>query len=329
MKISSLFKSLFLSFMHLSMGIVEETGGGTDRGDDFQPTGDDTKQTDATELKNPLEDEAEKAADGTGSDDAADDATKAEEDKTNKNIPLARHKDILSKKVAEIDRLNAELARTRGVEQSKQETERFAESETKIESLEKEYNKLLADGEIEKASAKMTEIRRMEREVTEYRTAKQAELAQAQAVETVRYQTTLERVEAAFPVLNEDHEDYDEEVVGEVAALMKSFRATGDSASAALQRAVKYVLRPETKKQESATETKVRVDSKAVEKTRREQAIERNVDAAKRTPANTAKAGTDNTDGGVLTADKVMKMSQAAFAKLDEKELERLRGDTL
>ena len=330
MKTSSLFKSMFLAFMTLNAGIVDDSGGGaTDRGDDFAPTDDAGDQTKTeVDLKNPM-DEGK-----TGDTKAAgDETTKTDEenadDKDKKNIPLSRHKDILAKKVAEIDRLNTELARTRGVEQTKQDTERFAEVETRIEALETEYNKLLADGEIEKATAKMTEIRRMEREVSEHRTMAQAELTQARAVETVRYQTTLERLEQAFPQMNEDSEEYDEELVKEIASLATSFRTTGDSASAALQRAVKYVIRPETKKQETATETKARVDPKDVEKARREQARERNLDAAKRTPPNTSKTGIDNDDGGVLTADKVMKMSQDAFAKLDEKELERLRGDDI
>ena len=55
-----------------------------------------------------------------------------------------------------------------------------------------------------------------------------------------------------------------------------------------------------------------------------------NLDAARRTPPATHRAGAGNdAAGGALTAKAVMAMSEDDFAKLSEKDLARLRGDIL
>ena len=63
---------------------------------------------------------------------------------------------------------------------------------------------------------------------------------------------------------------------------------------------------------------------------RRSEAVKRNLDAARRTPPATHRAGAGNdAAGGALTAKAVMDMDEDEFAKLSDKDLARLRGDTL
>src|SRR5574337_574014 len=71
----------------------------------------------------------------------------------------------------------------------------ITEAENKILGLEKEYAKLLADGKPDEAAAKMAEIRRLDRSVVEAKTRMETEVATARAVEQVRYDTAVERVE--------------------------------------------------------------------------------------------------------------------------------------
>ena len=129
--------------------------------------------------------------------------------------------------------------------------------------------------------------------------------------------------------MNPDHDDYDVDKVTEILDLKSAFEAKGLTASAALQKAVKYVLPAETSKQETATEVTPNASKEDVAKVRKQEALKRNIDAAKRTPASTAKVGTNNEDGGELTAEKAMKMTQTEFAKLDENTLAKMRGDIL
>ena len=76
--------------------------------------------------------------------------------------------------------------------------------------------------------------------------------------------------------------------------------------------------------------SRARVDESEIAAKRRGEAVKRNLDAAGRTPPATHRTGAGNdTAGGALTAKAVMAMDEDEFAKLSEKDLARLRGDTL
>lgn len=326
LKFSNLLKYLLAPFFVFAA----DADGGGGAADDYG----NTLAGDAPEIevKDPLADplKSEVAEELTETEEELDGG--AAEDKAGKKdsrIPLARHKAMMDKGRAERDALAAQLAAYQKGTQIAQTNEAIDATETKLVAMEGEYNKLLADGEIEKASAKMTEIRRLERTVGEQKSAMAAQASEARAVERVRYDTVVERLEAAYPALNQDSDDFDQEKTTEVLSLKRAFEKDDMTPSAALQKAVKYVFGAEGGKQEKATEVTPNVAKEDVAKLRKQEAIKRNIDAANKTPANLAKAGTNNEDGGELTADKAMKMNQEEFAKLDEKTLARLRGDDL
>jgi len=245
-------------------------------------------------------------------------------------IPLARHEQILNRTRAERDALAAQVAQYQKGTVVADTNKVIAETETQLLALEGEYNKLLVDGEVEKATTKMREIRQLERSINEQKNTLVSAAAEARAIERVRYDTTVERIEAAYPIMNPDHEDFDQAKVAEVIELKTAFQAQGATPAAALQKAVKYVLGAETTKEKGAVEVKAKVETKDVAAERKAAALKKNVDAAAKTPANLAAAGLNSDElGGTLTAERAMKMSQKDFAALDEKSLAKLRGDEL
>lgn len=260
---------------------------------------------------------------------------KGEKDKKkDTRIPLARHKEMLDKARAEREALAAENARLKAEGQQSKVAETLDATEARLLAMEAEYSKLLADGEIDKATAKMAEIRRLERTIGETKADARAYEAEARAVERVRYDTVVERVEAAYPALNPDADEFDKDVVAEVLDLKGAFEAKGATPAAALQKAVKYVLGAATTAEKVATEVTPRADkeagAEAAAAARKAEAVKRNLAAAKATPASTTKVGVNSDEkGGVLSSETAMKMSQAEFAKLDEKTLARMRGDEL
>lgn len=328
-------------------------GGAVDRGDDWTPTGSDAEhRADSDEMA--AEDEAvtdveaatkrakerdDKAAKSDKAEAAdADEETEAEEEaaaedkpkKKDGRIPLSRHKEILEKERATRATLEAQLKQFQQGGKVADLNADITAAETEIVKLEGEYAKLLTDGETEKAVAVMSKIRTLERNMTDAKADMKTQAAVSLAVENTRYGVALERIEAAFPQLNPDHDDYDEDLMTDVADLKVTYQRRGMTPTDALQKAVKKLVGTETPKQEAATEVKPQVATKDVAAERKKAAVEKALDASKKTPPSTKDVGFDSDKaGGTISAKDVLKMSYKDFSALPEETLARMRGDVL
>ncbi len=331
----------------LSPGIVGGEGGGpVDRGDDFTPTGPDAEE--------PSPDDKAAADEALAAEVAAAEAAKAKKEKpavepeadegdedgdkdkpkAKKRIPLDRHEAILSKERDQRKALEAQLAQYQQGAKVADINVELTAAEEKIGKLESDYAKLLADGEVEKATKVMADIRRTEREISEAKADMKIAAATATAIETTRYRMSLERVEAAFPALNPDHEDFDAELLGDVADLKTTYERKGMTPTDALQKAVKKLLPTETVKQDDAVTVKPKVGAAdaaaAVAAERKKGAVAKTLEATSKQPASLAKAGMDSDkDGGSVSAKDVLKMSFKDFSALSDETLAKMRGDVL
>ncbi len=254
---------------------------------------------------------------------------KDDEKKKDSRIPLARHKEILEKERESRAALERQLAQYQKGDQIADMNAELTAAENKIISMEKEYATLLTDGEVEKASALMQQIRKTERDMAEAKSDMKIHAAEVRATERARYNTALERIEGAFPVLNPDHESYDESTMAEVVELKDAYQLKGLTPTAALQKAVKLIVEPRTTRQEIATTSQPRVNDKDVAAERKKDAVTKTAEAVAKTPASLNHAGrdSDKLGGGEHDAKAVMKMSQADFAKLSDEALAKMRGD--
>ncbi len=317
-----------------------------DRGDTWTPTDDDAQvaerldpgaadpekaKTDAELLKEVPKAGETDPVEQTEEEKAAAAAEAAKGGKKDTRIPAARHKEILDKEREKREQVERELAQYKQGGKIADLNAELTQSEKDLVAMEKDYTKLLTDGEPDKAAAKMSEIRRLERTMN----AKTAEMretaAVARAVETTRYETTVDRLENLYPALNIDHDDFDKAKTIEVMELKDAYQLKGYTPSQALQKAVRLIMPPTTKAQETALTAEARVDPKDVEAQRKAAAAAKTAEAVAKTPPNTAKAGKDHTSsgGGAVTAKDAMKMPYADFVKLDEATLATMRGDTL
>ena len=303
----------------------ESDTGGTDRGDnlpednvvaDVEDVKDDPK---VKELKEEIDAEAE---------EAKDEEPKAKKDS---RIPLSRHKEILEKEREQRASLERQLAQYQNGQQVANVNEEITALENSVLKLEKEYANLLTDGEIDKATAVMQQIRKAERDMAESKSDMKIHAAEIRATERARYSTALERVEAAFPTLNPDHDDYDEAAMAEVADLKSAYEMKGLTPTAALQKAVKMIVEPRTTRQEVATSSNPRVGEKGIAAERKKDAVEKTVKAVGKTPPSLSRVGLDGDKlgGGANSAEAVMRMSQKEFAQLSEEALAKMRGDDL
>lgn len=279
-----------------------------------------------------------------GGDDKDPKDPKDEDDKDPKGkIPVSRHRELLRRERERNERLERELREFQGGKRVAETNESLTRIDGEIATLEAAYAKQLADGKPDEAAATMAKIRGLDREAAEVRADQKIAAATARAVEQTRFDTALDRIEGAFPMLNPDHDDFDEDKHNEVLELVQAYQLRGRTPTDALQRAVKLVMgEPENRKQEQAITVKPRVDegdkdgkddpprrrSTDVEARRRQDAVDRSADAVRRTPPATSGAGSDSDRAGKL-AKPVSQMSEKEFSELDEAELARRRGDLL
>lgn len=285
----------------------------------------------APEVKPEPVSEAEPAeADHDADEEEGGEKLGAKAKKPDARIPLARHKEILEKERAARSDLERQLAQYQQGQQVAELNADITAVETKVIGLEKEYAKLLTDGEVDKAAAVMSEIRRLDRDMSDYKNDMKIQAAESRATERARYNISLERVESAYPQLNPDHDDFDEDLLTDVADLKTTYERKGMTPTEALQKAVKRLAGAESKKQEAAIEVKPTVDAKAVAAERKKDAVGKTLDAISKTPPSMSKVGVDSDRaGGSMDAKDVMKMSYKDFSALPEEALARMRGDDL
>lgn len=333
------------------------TGGGADRGDNFVPTDDDDGKAakaalDAKEAADKAAKEAadkaaadeaaaekeaadKEAADKAAADKAATDKEAAEKGKKDSRIPLSRHEQILAKERERREALETELAKVKKGEETAQVNDVIAKAETKVDELQAQYDKEIADGNLDKAKTLMKELRTLERNIADQKAEIKAVVATETAVETMRYDIVVDRIEAAYPEMDPKHEDFDREKMLEVLELKEAYGLKGYKPSAALQKAVNIILGAATGKQKTATEVKPKVDEAAAAAAAKKEGVKEAatktaIDAVNKQPPATGKIGVEHDKaGGVLDAKKVMSMNQEEFAKIDERELARMRGDDL
>ena len=180
----------------------------------------------------------------------------------------------------------------------------------------------------------MGQIRAMERDIVDLKADMKVAAAEARAVERVRYDTALSRIEEAFPALNQDSEDFDPELTQDVIDLKATYESRGLTPTAALQKAVKRLLGAEGTQQTKAVEVKPRVDAaevaKEVSKTRKADAVSKTTKAMNSQPPSSRNVGlSSDTLGGGMNAKDVIRMKHDDFVKLPEEALAKLRGDEI
>lgn len=307
-----------------------DTGGAVDRGDELpEDKKPDTSAADAAAEKLTKEIEGDIDPEDPDGEKAEEEAEK--KSKKDTRIPLSRHKEILEKERAQRQELEQKLAQYQRGSEVANLNEAITGLENEVMAMEKEYTKLLADGELDKATATMANIRKLEREMAEAKSDMKIAAAEARNTERARYNITLERIEAAFPTLNPDHADFDEAIMAEVVDLKDAYQLKGLTPTQALQKAVKMIVEPRTTRQEVATTSEPRVADKDKAAERKADAVKKVASAASKTPPSLNQMGKDGDKlgGGAKDPSAVMRMSQKEFAALSDAELAAMRGDEL
>jgi hypothetical protein len=307
-------------------GVESSTGGGgkapppplpEDRGDTNQDDDDDDAATGKADPKGSQDDPDDPDAKAAGTDDDDDPKAGDKRDKRIK-VPKARLDQEIAKRRAAEDRALA----AEGKVNARSAAADVVKMERDLAELDDKYDTAISDGDKAEAKKLKTEMRVIERQISRAESSADAARAQYQAVDTLKYDMLLERLEERHPVLNEDSDEFDKEVASEVVDLMAALQKNGLSRTDALKRAVKYVVREAPDKKDEGT-SGLRTKDQRAEDTKK-----RALDAIARTPGDNRRVG-KVTAGAEAAARTVAQMSQSEFAKMDDAALAKLRGDEI
>jgi hypothetical protein len=249
---------------------------------------------------------------------------KSEAEKKRIRIPKARFDEAMNKARAREEALQKQLQELQNQQAGSVQQGDVARAKQLLENMQNKYEDLVLDGKKEDARVVRRQIDNLREQLSELNSSYKADLARRAAVEELRYDSALAEMERTHPVLNPDSELFDESKTDEISTLLEAFAAKGIARSAALRKAVKYVVGDAAPAATAAAATDVG-------KQRAEEARKKAAVASKQQPASTDRVGIDSDKRGA-GADKaggvdVLRLNQNSFAKLDEETKTRLRGD--
>lgn len=285
-----------------------------DRGDDADP------DVNAETLK--------KVAAGAEEEESTEEEGEGEEEKkTPKTVPYGRLAKVTAEKAALEEEL-AELRKSKAAEKGAEEEEQ--EEAYDFKAKEREYLKLVSEGEIDAAADLRVEI-------DDRRADENQARATAAAVETIgRTEADREFGKAVtetlkkHPWLDNKSPDADKEAIDDVVAfrdyyITKKQMSPADALRKAAERVAKTREPDEAEAEEEDAEEKGKAKAKEAAAARTKEALKKAAAAAEKQPAAIAKGKGNRTSEDAQL--DVAEMDEDTFDKLPAEEKKRLRGD--
>lgn len=244
-------------------------------------------------------------------------------------IPKTRFDQAVQKERERAAAAEAQLQKYRQREQQQSEAANFEAAQAKIKEMLKQHSSLLADGDLDKASEVMENVLQLRDDMQNARMSQQADNARNSAKIEVQYDATVQRLEAEYPEINPDSDEFDQDAVRRVQLMVTGIMQNeGKNPAQALQEATDIILKPA--KEARGQNLRDKPSQEAVETglRRTQQQIDKNIKAAEQQPPATKEVGADHDKtGGALNAEQVSRMSWDEFIKVPDAELAKMRGD--
>jgi hypothetical protein len=294
---------------------------------------------DAVKADDKVDDKADdKAAKGSAKDDDKDDKKAAgaddkSDDKSDDDIggiPKSRLDAVLERaRTAEKENRELRAQQTAAPAAAPAATDdddslTIAQAEKRVADLDLEIATAMKDEEDE-SGAKLAVLIREQRELGQGIQEAKMEDAQvdnrAQTSEEIQFDRVVNELESQIPQLDPHHDEYSEEMVGEVITLAQALNQQGRTQADSMLLAVDYMS------------GKLGISKQDMASVKKETDVAKNVDTAKKLPPDLSEAKGMSSDKAGVTREtgKVANMSEDEFYTLseDEERIKFLRGDTL
>jgi hypothetical protein len=307
---------------------------GGDRGDTFTPP---TGAVAAAEPDADAVAAAEPDADAAAATEAAEAAAETPRDTTGKFVkkdkedgePLIPKSRFDAQLAKERDRAEAAERRAGELEKQAAQVTRNLDVDravADVAALRKEERKALLDGDEDAAAQISAQADRLNRQIAIAESGELTGQAKDQALEDMRFELTLERLEERYPTLAAGHEDYDQDLVDDILdkqrGLMQRERL---SPSKALAKATEAVM---SRQAPAPAGEKTGLAAAQTGEPRKAAAVAKNLDAAARQPGNLKEAGLDSDKAGqTKPTPSAGDMTYEEFEALPEATRAKMRGD--
>lgn len=315
--------------------------------DDPEPEPENAEQTDGGEPETTAEAEEtadaeeetgeEELTEADGDDDEPDSAEpeEVEAEEEPEELPLAAEAEEKAPKSPMVpkSRLDEVLAKQKALQ--KQVDDMKAAAETPAEAPEEydfdekeiEYQQLVLDGEAEKAVALRKEIRAAEKAQIAFEMEQKMGQTVQQSQQATALQQAASEMEAAFPVFDQNSDQFNEEYTNEVVELRDAFIIKGYDPVDALGKAVNYVVKDRGLDSQTPEESALAAPQQKVEVAAKKKAtVAKKLKAAESQPPELEGEGSSSRGENVVD---FASMSEEEFNALPEATLRRLRGDVV
>lgn len=272
---------------------------------------------------------ADSEPDGEG-EDGDGDGGESDEAQPEEELPLAAQTEQKSPMVPK-SRLDEVLAKQKALQKQLDEVkaanEKPAEApeEYDFDAKEIEYQQLVLDGEAEKAVALRKEIRNAEKAQIEWEMEQKMGQTVQQSQQATALQQAAAEMEAAFPVFDQNSDQFNEDYTNEVVELRDAFIIKGYDPVDALGKAVNYVVKDRGLDSETPDESALAAPQQKVEQAAKKKAnVAKKLKAASAQPPELEGEGSSSRGENVVNLER---MSEDEFNALPEATLRRLRGD--
>ena len=309
----------------------EATGEGSEASEEENEPKKEAKKSSKKDVKAKAEDE-ESEEEEESEDEDDDDRKKSQA------VPYSRFKKTRQQVKELTTRLAETQARLDAVKetQTQTETKEFEKRQTRIEELYEQIEEKRALGESKEAGKLQRELDSLRDDMSRAETRRMTLEAAVRSQQVSVFNTTLSQIEAVFPELVQDADEFDEDLVGDLEETIKGYEKLGYSMVEALQRASKRILRYDPMARGKSAFLKgfsgkvpgekadvAEPEKKAAPELKRTD-IKKNVEASKKQPVDPA----DDTNDIQAKLD-MKKVKPDDYKALPESVRRKLRGDSV
>jgi len=207
-------------------------------------------------------------------------------------------------------------------------SEDVAKLEEGIEALEKQHARLILDGDHEKASQVMRDIRMTERRISNQINAENMAQYVKQTREEMKLDDAITQLETTYAPLNPNDESFNQELVDDVLGWQQVYiNRDRLSPSAALTKAADKVMASVKTETATAAPAAGLSAGQTPESSRKAEQVAKNIATAAAQPASLKMAGKDSDKAGITGSIDMNTISDEDYLALPESMKAQLRGD--